>query len=1016
MLDKRYNSNDLFTRRSEEWDMEKIKNSIDVLFKNINMLDNWQFVKSYWTKTHKKRKEELKKHIFRTLKVHVNELTQKKTIKKEHIYSIQVPELLQDQFFYIGGLLKVPIFQLLDHPIIYRNVKNKYVLNFKNNVISIKCDINKDDNFNVNIFINNMNLQKDIPLENIITALYKKEEFHEYIDTLPNDSKIINDLVGRCNVLWKANKETKLIELLGAYRTSNISASDDYKKGKSILFALKTACEVDEFSKPFMKTNSPILEILYAISEGTRSDTDLAKKRIRFSEYILSELVKTIYDMLCILNDDKRVKFKIPTTILLDACNVSSIVHHNFPYNPIGEVSSLLQCTLIGPGSFNKENVPTHLKNIDESHNGIICPADTPDRDGCGVILNMCSNVKLDENGNFKDGKENEINCSYPITLTPYLANDDQTRLQMASGQMRQSILLENASKPFVKSGSEGNFFEYSSFKQVAKYNGEVAFKSNDYIIVKYDNNEADIFKIAYRPMYLNSADYLISDLKVGSKFKKNDVIVYSKFFQDNEITLGQNLLTGIAIWEGYNYEDGIVISDAVLDRFTSIHTVELVFDIEGGQILLSLLDDKYKPLPKVGDKLKKGDIYAKLKHIGYEGIESINIDSKNLHCPIDCEITSIEIYPNTWNKQISEFDYFIKTLIYEQNLIKEKLSEYMSFDEVENILNFYELSKLNITDKAPPTKGSKYSEKGKNIEGIKIKINAIHKSAISVGDKISNRHGSKGIISKIIPEKEMPKLEDGRRLEIILNPLGIISRMNVGQLFELHSTESLFKMKEYLKSKCNSSGILPAKAIKKFEDYLSIMDNTESKWTSDIILKKFNKEIKKNHLDAINNIQLIQPAFESIHPKQLQSAMEISEASYKQPLYDEYDRKFFKNDIAVGYMYFLKLIHRSEDKIISRSVGPYVNTTLQPVSGKRKKGGHKLGEMEIWAFLAQGADITLEEFLTTHSDSPGKKLKVLSDILENDEILLENDAPDSTRTLSLMKAMLKTIGLELEI
>jgi DNA-directed RNA polymerase subunit beta len=442
-------------------------------------------------------------------------------------------------------------------------------------------------------------------------------------------------------------------------------------------------------------------------------------------------------------------------------------------------------------------------------------------------------------------------------------------------------------------------------------------------------------------------------------------------------------------------------------------------FDIEGGQILLSLLDETYKPLPSIGDFIKKGDVYAKLKHIGQDGIESINIDPKNLHVPIDCEIINIEIYPNSWNKQISQFDNFIKTLINNQNSsieeIKTQLKSYMTIEEIENILSFYEISKLRVTDDPAPKKSSKYSEKGKNIDGVKIKITGIHKSKIAIGDKVANRHGSKGVIAKIIPENEMPMLEDGRRLEIILNPLGIISRMNIGQLFELHVTETLHNLKEIIKKYYLKHNKLSDKIVKQIEDYFDILDVTQEKWTSKHIINKFNKMFKTNPIQAIEDLQVIQPPFESIHPKDLEKVMNLTNSKYKQPLYDNNSKKCFKNDIAVGYMYFNKLIHRSEEKLISRSVGPYVNTTLQPVAGKRKHGGHRLGEMEIWAFLAQGADITLEEFLTTHSDSPGKKLKVLSDILENTEMLIQNDAPDVPRTLSLMIAMLKTTGLELE-
>lgn len=1011
-------NNTTFEQRSFEWDYDRVKGAIGELFQNIDLLENWKFVKITWAKNKRKRKEEIKKSIYRTLKIHVNELTQKKTIKKEHVYTIQVPEILQDQFFYIGGLLKVPVFQLIDEPVIHRSVRNKTILNFKNNVISLRSSIDKDDSFLIKIFLTHMKFYKDIPLENIICAMYKREEFQTFVDSLPNENPVIEQLVARCNVLWKGNKESKLIELLGAYRTSNVAITDNLKKGKSILFAISNSVEIDTFSKKYMKTNSPILELLYSLSEGTKSDTSLENKRIRFSEYVLYNLIRSVFDMICILNDNKRVKFKIPTTILLDSCNVSSIIHHNFPYNPLGEISALTQSTIIGPGSFTKSKTPSHLKNLDPSHYGIFCPADTPDRDGCGVILNFCPGAKIDPDGRMTESDLDMV-CSHPITLVPFLSNNDQTRLQMASGQMKQSILLENATKPLIKTGWEDKYFEYTSFKQIAKDDGEVAYKNHEFIVIKYESGSIDIFKLSYRPMYLNSADYMYSDLKVGDKFKKDDVIAISKFFKDGDLTLGHNLTTAVAIWEGYNYEDGIVISEDVVERYTSLHTVELAFEIEGGQILLSLLDDSYKPLPSIGDKLKKGEIYAKLKHIGHDGIESINTESNNMVIPIDCEITSIEIYPNTWNKQIPQFHNFIKTLIKNQNgrlnEIRTQLSEYMSNEKIDNILDFYELSKLHVSDAPPPKKSAKYSEKGKNIEGIKIILKGIHKSKISVGDKVSNRHGAKGIISKIIPKAQMPQLADGRHVEIIVNPLGIISRMNCGQLYELHSTEALYNMKTYLMSDHHKNGKLSDKANKKLQKFLELLDNTDDKIYATATYKRFQNILyEKDICEALDDIQIVQPPFNSITPQQLDQIMKLTGSEYKQFLYID-DKKCFKNPIAVGSIYFQKLIHRSEDKIISRSVGPYVNTTLQPVGGKKLSGGHKLGEMEIWALIAQGAEVTVEEFLTTHSDSPGKKLRVLSDILQNEEILLENDAPDKPRTLSLLNAMFKTIGTDLE-
>lgn len=1035
MHDNRFDDCSILNRRSYEWTYTKIENSIHDIFSCINVLDGWKFVKTEWVNEKPKKKEELRKSVFKTLKIYVDELSKKGETKKEHIYSIQIPDLIYNQFFYIGGLLKVPIFQLYDDPIIHRKTKKGRILKFKNNCLSLLVTFNnKKKNMVAYLHTKHMSTVKGIPFELLIAAMYTKNELKTFLEPLgygklfdipeSEDEKFkanneeqtfIMNLINSCIELWSKNTSNELIEKLGDYRTS-ASNVDRAKKGNSILFAIKKAIDVDIFTKRFMKTNSVIFELLKSLDGGHSSDNDLKNKRIRFSEYIMSDLVSTVYDMICTLNYSSKTRFKISQSIIMDPCNLSDIVHFNFNYNPTGEIASFLQCSLTGPGGFKKESVPVHLRNIDESHFGRICPADTPDRDGCGVVLNMVPGVKLEENGKFSE-EISPIPCSYTINYTPFVQNNDQTRLQMASSQTKQSLMLVNPEKPFVKSGVENKYLEYTTFKHVARFDGKVIHKDNKFILVQYKNDLVDSFRLGYRDMYLNSADYIDTTLKEGDVIKENDVICESRFIRENDVTFGHNLLTAICIWDGYNYEDGIVISESTAEKLTSIHTMDLSFEIESGQVLLSLLDDKYLPLPKVGDKLSRGDVYAKIKHIiGEDGFESINLDPTELIVTEDCEITDIEVYANTWNKQIPQFDHFIKNIIEKQNNtikdIREKLEGTMDKADIDKFLILNELSQYEIAENAASTH---YVEKGSKINGVFVKVKAIYKEKMGIGDKMSNRHAAKGVIAKIIPDDQMLKTPDGRIIDIIMNPLSIISRMNVGQLYELHSTEALYHLRNRMLHTLENETKNVQTLEKDLRGFLDILDKTKTKWVTNTIINKFRDDCKIDKIQAIKNIQIIQPPFQSINPKDLQELLKYTGAKYRYKLTCPDKTKDLEGKIVTGYVYYEKLVHRASDKMMGRSIGIYNKNTLQPVGGKKRMGGHRLGEGEIWALGAAGAKNMIKEFLTTYSDSPGKKNKLLATVLNNPELAMSEQQDEKPQSFRMFESYLKVLGLDLK-
>jgi len=1037
-MDRRFEEVGTFDIRKKEWNKDLIKSHVDNIFKTLENMPNWTYHGSEWTHPTitKNTREELKQSVYSILKVDVS-----KPDGKHQEYKLQIPDLVKDQFFYIGGFYKIPIFQLYDMPIICRfsNTENKSydLLKFRNNVVTVNLYLNKGKSaekgtsYDIKIF------NKKVPFHILLAATHTEEEVMSSLNSLIGteyDHKIVEILTKAKETWCLGLTEPEKIDLVGSYFMSKIS--EKTKKGEDVIFSLKTAYDIDNFSKKFYYTDSILLEILSNLDDRVLfkrgcGDTDLRNKRLRMSEYILSPLIKKVYDFMLSVHKNHKDKFQIPQNVILESCNASSgehknsvahIIHYNFPINPVGEVASLLQTSLVGPGGFKKDNVPPHLRNLNDTQMGILCPSDTPDRDGCGVVNNLVPTAKINEDLTFDFQSDKKLVTSFPITLVPFMQNDDATRLQMASSQIKQSIFVKGSEKPLVRTGLEDAYIDKTTFCHVAKDDGLVLYVDEEYMIIVYDDAEpyeVEMFEINYRTMYLNTIDRIDTKYRSGDRFERGDVLCKSRFIKDNELTLGKNMLTAVMVWKGYNYEDGIVISDSIVKDMESTHAVDLSYNIECGQILLSLEPDKYKPFPKIGETFRCGETYAKVKNIDWEaGIENINEEAIELTAPESCIITDITLYPNAWNKEIPEFTREISSKMDYQleryNKIINSLSPYMSDDDILKFTKRNGISNLNC-DKHNI---GKYVNKGQKVGGIHVNIRGIYNQQICVGDKIANRHGNKGVISKIIPKSEMPILEDGRRPDIIINPLGIISRMNVGQLFEMHMGEAIFQLKNKITSQFEDTKGGYKKAEKLLKEFLDIVDHTDGKWATKKIVKEFNHAFKKSGSlkESCAAIYTIQPPFQSTPPGDLLKAMEFVGAKSKIRIIDPTTNSEIENPISIGYMYFDKLVHRATEKLSARSIGPYNKKTSQPISGKSNRGGHRLGEMEVWALLAHDAKRFLNDILTTHSDSIGKKNKVLAEILQNPSLVSDDeDLDDKPQSLRVMEAYLNTMGLTMD-
>lgn len=925
--------------------------------------------------------------------------------------TLAMPTLVDKNYIVIGGRKKIPQFQLFDVPVITRGKSTK----IRTNVATIIVEEEKNPPF-ISVTV----LSKKVPLSLIIFAKYSKQEIIDRFKLVDLDEESLK----RDNYYEKLLYDLKktYIEAINSEMTQDdfIKALGEYYskynakvKGEDVIYALDIMLKVDIMTARFFKSKNIIDEIIEVIKLGEIDDLDYRNKRIRCFEYIvLAKVSKIIFDLCTSNRSLKQPKFNVNSTQILTECNVSDIVQFDFSINPIEELTKLSRVSLVGPGGFDKQNIPEHLRDVAPTMFGRICPVDTPDRENCGVQHNLLPNVDLDENLKFTDKILDKQPISIPVAMVPFLEHDDQTRLQMSSSQMRQAIMLKDFDQALVQSGIEGIYTDQTQFLKRAKKDGEILYVDNKYIIVVYDDKEVEIFDISYRKIYVGNMDIFKVYIKQGDKVKRGDILAESNYCHDGRIQFGKNLLTGVMIHYGYNYEDGIVISDRLVKDgiLTSPHFVDLSFNIPTNKVLLTLDSKKYKPLPEIGEEIKNGNPYAIIKEMPTDNMVdyyTVFEESNPLLTKNDTIVTEANIFINEWNENIPEFNHWVKDVIKKQNKEEEQfqgiLNEYLPKDSATKFIKDNDLDKFSSV--------GKYKIKNEKINGIHVEMYGIFFRPIKVGDKIGNRHGNKGIISNIVPHDKMPKLEDGRHLDICINPLGIISRMNIGQLFELHLTMSINDLKKNLLVMLNSSSNTKQIDMKKYLiEYIKILDNTVGNWYSCQFISQIPKVIDENF---INNLFIVQPPFESTPIQKIEEALKFTGTNFTYNLHDPISNHNFLNKIAVGYMYFFRMVHIAENRLAARGIASYARRTLQPLAGRKNRGGQRCGEMETACLIAHDAPHNLYEFQTTKSDCIDLKNKYIREQIETDLVKEEKEIDSVSESVKLLNAYLTVIGVD---
>ena len=731
-----------------------------------------------------------------------------------------------------------------------------------------------------------------------------------------------------------------------------------------------------------------------------RSIKDLLENQVRIA---LNRMVKPIQDKLLVLDKNQKnypgqvIYSKLFSNAITEFFNLSPLSQLATQINILAELEHKRRLTASGPGGLTKERAGFDVRDVHPTHYGKICPVQTPEGQNIGLITYRAiysrineygfletpyykvekgkvnkkeviylsaleelkykiasGSTKLNEkdeivdeyvegrvNGNPSTLHKNEVDLieispiqpfSVAANLIPFLANDDANRAQMGSNMQKQAVPLIKPEIPIVSTGIEEYVARDSGYLIIAEDDGEVIEVDGEHIkVVYYRKGGKKETKTYILKKYQRTNDFTCINQKPivskGQKFKKGDVLVDGPATKNGVLALGANLLVAFLSFRGYNFEDAIVVSERLLknDTFTSIFIEEFSIDVRDTKLGL---EETTSDIPGVPE--------AKLKNLDEEGIIRIGAEVR---------AGDILVGKITPKKEIE--------LTPEEKLLKAIFGE--KAEEIKDTSLYLEPGKSGrvIRVKTLDREKGEIAEPGV-IKRISVEIAKLKK--LQIGDKLANRHGNKGVISIILPEEDMPFLPDGRPVDIVLSPLGVVSRMNLGQILEMHLGYAA-----------------------KILGYRAIVPSI-----SGITTEEIKKELKKAGLPEDGKVIL----------------------------YDGKTGEPFKEKVGVGVMYVMKLIHMAEDKMHARSIGPYSLITQQPLGGKAQFGGQRLGEMEVWALEAYSAVNNLQEMLTIKSDDVIGRGRAYTSIIKGEPI----QTPNIPSSFYLLVKELNSLGLSVEI
>ena len=663
--------------------------------------------------------------------------------------------------------------------------------------------------------------------------------------------------------------------------------------------------------------------------------------------------------------------------------------------NPLSELTHKRRLSALGPGGLNRDRATFEVRDVHYSHYGRMCPIETPEGPNIGLINSLSTYARINEYGfieapyrvidkknrivtdeivyltaDEEDGaivaqanepidenthwfkrdrlvarqldqiievKNNEVDyidvspkqlVSVATAMIPFLENDDANRALMGSNMQRQAVPLLKPEAPVVATGMEHKAAADSGITVLAQCDGTCTYVDADTIVITSDAGVPYRYKLlkfcrSNQGTCLNQRPIV----EHGERVKKGDVIADGASTQGGEIALGRNILIGFMTWEGYNYEDAVLISEKLVkeDVYTSIHIEE--HEVEARET-----------------KLGPEEITRDIPNIGEDALSQL--DENGIIRP-GAEVRSGDILVGKvtpkGETELTPEERLLRAIFGEKARDVRDTSLRVPHGEGGVVVDVKIFTRENKDELSPGVNQM-------------VRVYIAQKRKISVGDKMAGRHGNKGVISRILPEEDMPFLPDGTPLQIVLNPLGVPSRMNIGQILELH-----------LGMACKKLGI---------EIATPVFDGATEQDIKELLVKAGCDEDGKTIL------------------------------------YDGRTGEPFENRVSVGYMYYLKLHHLVDDKIHARSTGPYSLVTQQPLGGKAQFGGQRFGEMEVWALEAYGAANTLQEILTVKSDDVVGRVKTYESIVKGENVK-PSGVPESFKVLI---KELQSLGLDMRV
>lgn len=756
--------------------------------------------------------------------------------------------------------------------------------------------------------------------------------------------------------------------------------------------------------------------------------------------------------------------------ILKDFFNSYQLIQFIDQQNPLSELTNKRRVSAMGPGGISREDPNLDIRDVHYSHYGRICPIETPEGMNIGLIVSLASFSKVDENGfistpyrvvkdgvvtdeikwltplqddnyiigesNLKLDENNKIldervvaryrgssNLYEPTLLDyvdvlpkqvvsvaasviPFLENDDANRALMGANMQRQAVPLVKPYAPWVGTGSEYKIAHDSGMGMISNFNGTVKEVDGTKITIEDENGKEHTKSfVKFRKSNQNTCINQTPIVEKGEKVQVGDSLCSGPAMQNGELSLGCNALVGFTTWNGYNFEDAIVLSKRLVqdDTYTSIHVDEYTL-----QCLSTKNGDEEitRDMPNVADSAKR--------FLDPNGIIMVGADVKEGDVLVG-KITprgQVDLSPE---EKLLQSIFGDKTKKFKDSSLKVPHGGEGIVAAVKRFTNSDESTDL-----------------GDDVIEV-VKVYVVQKRKIQVGDKMAGRHGNKGIVSNIVAIEDMPYLDDGTPLDILLNPLGVPSRMNIGQILEIHlglAARELGK-KELLKYVYENQGaskfvevygLRETIANALYNEINHLIDSIKPESYDDLLVKTKTSDL----LIILNKLglsfddigyKIATPVFEGVNNKDLNEIMleagiDPIKTKGKFKLRDGKTGEYFDGDIAVGVMYMLKLDHMVDDKIHARSVGPYSKITQQPLGGKSQNGGQRFGEMEVWALEAYGAAHNLHEILTIKSDDVRGRNLTYSSIIKGKEIP-SGGIPESFK---LLTKQLQGLGIYLEV